>query len=227
VENVTDRVSNPFGMRPPCERDCSGGHPAVFGYGDANADVHVVGDHPGVHGGAETGVPFAGAGSAPLRAVLADVGLLAGADPDREPDPDADPAPYRVANLFCSYIHPCCPPDGGPTDADYARLEPFFDAELRAIAAHVLIPVGDRALERVLEEYTSRARSLPADAAALHAREVRGRGFLVVPVCDPAEWEGDDRGRLTERLRSLLASDYRRTADLGRFVATEDGYLVR
>jgi uracil-DNA glycosylase len=162
-------------------------------------------------------VPFGGAGSAPLRRVLASVGLLA--------DPDGDP--YRARNLFCSYLHPCCPPSGGPTDADYARLEPFFDAELRAIAAHVLVPVGDRALGHVLEEYTSRARRVPADAAAVHAEEVRGRGFLVVPVRDPAEWSGDDRRRLLDRLAALLASDYQQTADLGRFVATEDGYLVR
>ena len=39
MENVTDRTSNPFDMRPPCER-------FVPGYGDANADFHVAGDHP-------------------------------------------------------------------------------------------------------------------------------------------------------------------------------------
>ena len=49
MENVTDRTSNPFGMHPPCEQ-------FVPGYGDANAAFHVVGDHPGVHGGVDTGV---------------------------------------------------------------------------------------------------------------------------------------------------------------------------
>ncbi len=39
MENVTDRLSNPFGMTYPCER-------SVPGYGDANAHFHVVGDHP-------------------------------------------------------------------------------------------------------------------------------------------------------------------------------------
>ncbi|MFB6308018.1 MAG: uracil-DNA glycosylase, partial [Haloarculaceae archaeon] len=51
MRNVTGRRSNPFGMQPPCES-------YVAGYGDANAHFHVVGDHPCVHGGAESGVPF-------------------------------------------------------------------------------------------------------------------------------------------------------------------------
>jgi uracil-DNA glycosylase len=152
--------------------------------------------------------------------VLADVGLLA------DPGPDDD-EPFVPANLYCSYRYPCCPGDDSPTEADYARLEPSFDAELRAIAAHLLLPVGDRALGYVLEEYTSRARRLPADAAALHAREVRGRGFLVVPIREPAHWDAGDGRRLRRRLETLLSSDYRRTADLGRFLADEDSYLVR
>ena len=53
VRNVTGRQSNPFGLSPSCES-------FVPGYGDANADFHVVGDHPGVHGGCETGIPFTG-----------------------------------------------------------------------------------------------------------------------------------------------------------------------
>jgi uracil-DNA glycosylase family 4 len=219
VENVTDRTHNPFGLSPPCEADCPGGHPAVFGYGDANADVHLVGDHPGVHGGADSGTPFTAPAVDPLRAVLSDVGL-AGPDPEGE-------EPYVPENLYCSYRFPCCPGDDEPTEADYARLEPSFDAELRAIAAHVLVPVGDRALGYVLEEYTSRARRLPADAAALHASEVRGRGFLVVPVREPAAWTDGDGRKLRRELETLLSSDYRRTADLGRFLADDDSYLVR
>jgi hypothetical protein len=37
VESVTDRTSNPFGMRI---------EDAVYGYGDDNAAFHVVGDRP-------------------------------------------------------------------------------------------------------------------------------------------------------------------------------------
>jgi len=210
VENVTDRTSNPFGMRPPCEDDCSDGVPAVFGYGDANADFHVVGDHPGVHGGVETGVPFTGtlAGER-LQGVLHDVGFAALPYED-EPD---------YADLFVSYRHMCCTPDGeDPSERDYADLERFFDAELRAINAHVLVPVGERATALVLEGYTALAHRVDRDVRSLHATEVRGRGFLVVPVRDPAEWTDGDADALRERLASLRSSDYRQTKGVATLV---------
>jgi len=238
VQNVTDRTSNPFGMSPPCERRCSEAVPAVFGYGDANADVHVVGDHPGVHGGSETGVPFSGtdAGLAVQR-VLEAVDLLT--------EPGDSPA---LDSTFLSYLHMCCPAaDETPSPAAYADLERFFDAELRAIAAHVLVPVGERATAHVLRHYTAESvgdvttnddaasagfeavmsgeHSLDMDA--LHATEIRGSGWLVFPIRDPGEWTDGDEGAAIEALSELLARDYRQTTDLGRFLATDESYLVR
>lgn len=219
MENVTDEVSNPFGMRPPCRTPCSPDHLAVLGYGDANADFHVIGDHPGVHGGHERGIPFTGTeGGRRLRSVLGAVGLL-------EDPTSPTPGPQ---NCFLSYLHPCClPGDRPPTHEDYATMEPFFDAELRAITADVLIPVGDRPLARVLEHYTGRAHRLPADATHLHASEVPGSGFLVVPLRTPDEWTDDDETAALNRLRSVVTSDYHQMADLGRFMPDDDPYYVR
>ncbi|MFB6142316.1 MAG: uracil-DNA glycosylase family protein [Halorientalis sp.] len=206
MENVTDRTRNPFGMTPPCER-------FVPGYGDVNAHFHLVGDHPGVHGGSETGVPFTGTPAAMrLQDALASVGLL-------ETTGEA-PA---VANLFMSYRYPCI--GAPPTADDYARLEPTFDAELRAIAPHVILPVGERTIDFVLRTYTS--RDPRAAAETLHGTERHGQGFLVVPIREPAEWDDGDREHLVSGLRELLATDYRREADLGRFLPGGDRYLVR
>jgi uracil-DNA glycosylase family 4 len=238
VKNVTDRTSNPFGMRPPCPHECDSGVSAVYGYGDANADFHVVGDYPGVHGGEETGVPFTGSVAGErLQSVLAEVGLVDDAYSD-------DPA---LTNCFLSYRHMCCLPEGvAPTDEEYDRLEPFFDAELRAISAHVLLPVGERATRHVLGTYAAREALLDAPAASdgasasagvetrerdrmadLHADHVPGRGFLVIPVREPAEWDEGDAEELVSSLADLLATDYRQTADLGRFLAEHDTYEVR
>ncbi|WP_202932698.1 uracil-DNA glycosylase family protein [Halorussus salinus] len=239
MKNVTDRTSNPFGMRPPCPHECASGVSAVYGYGDANADFHLIGDYPGVHGGEETGVPFTGSLTGErLQPVLNEVGLVGDTYSD-------DPA---LADCFLSYRHMCCLPDGdAPTEADYDRLEPFFDAELRAIAAHVLLPVGERATRHVLRTYAAREALLdapadsadgdspdgesPADAsdrmADLHADHVPGRGFLVIPVREPAEWDEGDAEELVSSLSDLLATDYRQTADLGRFLAEHDTYEVR
>lgn len=208
MENVTDRRSNPFGMTPPCDR-------FVPGYGDANAHFHVIGDHPKRHGGLDSGVPFTDTtASDRLRSVLADTGLLAEAGP-----------PPEVNRTFLSYLCQCVPDGPEPSADEYAATEPLFDAELRAITAHVLLPVGDRAIRHVLETYT--ARQPPTDPGTLHATEIRGGGFLVLPVADPSDWTAGDETALRDALRALQRTDYRREADLGRFVADDETYFVR
>ncbi|MFC7166491.1 uracil-DNA glycosylase family protein [Halospeciosus flavus] len=210
MENVTDRTSNPFGMTPPCER-------AVPGYGDANADFHLVGDHPGVHGGVDTGIPFTGTPAAErLQAALAEVGLLRSTGDEPE-----------VGDFFASYLHMCVPEDEEPSEADYVELERYFDAELRAITAHVLLPVGERATEHVLREYTAQLHKHELDMARLHGTEILGAGWLVVPVRDPNEWESGDSERLVAALAEILDRDYHRESDLGRFLAGEETYRVR
>lgn len=209
MENVTDRSSNPFDMQPPCDR-------FVPGYGDANAHFHVIGDHPGVHGGIDSGIPFTDcpAGERLQRALVA-AGLL-----------DRAGTPPTVNRTFLSYLHMCVPTPGRTPDADdYARLEPFFDAELRAITAHVLLPVGDRATRHVLQHFT--ARNPPVDVDSLHGTEVVGSGFLVYPSKDPSDWTSEDERALVVALRQLQQDDYRREVDLGRFVADENPYFVR
>jgi len=208
VKNVTDRIHNPFGMRPDCES-------FVAGYGDANADFHVIGDHPGVHGGLEHNIPFTGESwSTRFLEALAEGGLLDTADP------------VAVDRTFLSYRHMCLP-DGDPTPASDADMERFFDAELRAIAAHVLLPVGARATAHVLEQYTARGWKTDVDMDALHATELLGSGWLVFPIKDPAAWHTGDATRLVEALQSVQATDFRRESDLGRFFAGNDPYLVR
>jgi uracil-DNA glycosylase family 4 len=208
VENVTDRISNPFDMRPPCDR-------FVPGYGDANADFHVIGDHPGVHGGVDTGVPFTNEAGLRLQRALAEGGLLR----------TAGEAP-EVERTFMSYVHMCLP-DGEPSERDYADLDRFFDAELRAIAAHVLLPVGGRATERVVDNYSARGHKHSRDMDDLHGTEILGSGFLIVPIKDPAEWEECDHDRLVAGLRELQRTDFRREVDLGRFLAGDEPYRVR
>jgi len=208
VRNVTDRVSNPFGMQPPCER-------FVPGYGDANAHFHVIGDHPGVHGGAETGVPFTGcAAGRRLQRALHDAGLLRTTGDEPE-----------VEQTYLSYLHTCVP-TGEPTDDDYAEMEPFFDAELRAIAAHVLLPVGERAIRHILETCTAHDTTA-LDVGDLHATELLGSGWLVMPIREPTAWTSDDASSLVDAIDRLRETDYRRESDLGRFVAGNDPYLVR
>jgi uracil-DNA glycosylase len=209
VEFVSAQARNPFGMQPPCVE-------YVPGYGDANADFHVVGDHPGVHGGRSSGIPFT---DQPWSAAFFDAlergGLVTVTDET-----------LVTHHTFLSYLHMCDPGEASPDDATYTETEPLFDAELRAITAHVLFPVGERATRHVLEQYTARDASV-IDMDALHARELRGAGWLVLPIADPSEWDDDDAETLVDALQTLLESDYRQASDLGRFMAGENPYFVR
>jgi uracil-DNA glycosylase len=207
VKNVTARQHNPFGFDAPCE-------PFVPGYGDANAHFHVIGDHPGVHGGTASGVPFTGSTAGErLQRALVEAGLLSEAGD-----------PPTVEKTYLSYLYMC----GGdpPTDADYEDLEPLFDTELRAITAHVLLPVGERATRHVFANTTAEPTE-SIDMDARHATEVVGSGWLVYPIKEPAEWTADEEDALVDALTALLETDYRREADLGRFMPGEDPYLVR
>jgi uracil-DNA glycosylase len=213
VRHVTNRRRNPFDISPPCER-------FVTGYGDANADFHVIGDHPGIHGGEESLIPFTDRPwSDAFLGALADGGLL------ESPRP-AD-GELAVGATFLSYLHQCIPVDGEPTASDYADLEPYFDAELRAITADVLVTVGRRATAQVIGEYTARDRDLAEDMDALHGTELLGSGWLIVPVTEPTEWSSSDADRLVSGLLELQRTDFHRTADLGRFIAGPEPYFVR
>lgn len=198
-------------MEPSCDR-------FVPGYGDANAAFHVIGDHPGVHGGSETEVPFTELSSVMrLQDVLKETRLLrtTGSEP-------------IVDSTFLSYLHMCVPnPSGTPTESEYTDMERFFDAELRAIGAHVLFPVGQRATTHVLEQYTAQAWKTTVDMDQLHGTEIRGSGWLVIPIKEPADWTAADHDRLVESITTLRSTDFRRETDLGRFVAGNDPYYVR
>lgn len=206
-------------MQPDCQS-------YVPGYGDANADFHVVGNHPGVHGGVETGVPFTGESwSAAFLSALTNAGLTAGFDSDVTPD-DTETTPIQTERTYFSYLHMCATAETPSEDA-YADMERFFDAELRAIAAHVLLPVGERATDHVLQQYTAKAWKTDVDMAALHAEEILGSGWLVVPIKDPSGWVDGDAEQLVASLQELRSTDFRRESDLGRFIAGSDPYLVR
>ncbi len=213
MEYVARTDSNPFGLSPPCKQ-------AVPGFGDVNADFHIVGDHPGVHGGLDTGIPFTDRPwSEQFFDTLVRAGLLQSAE--------LESGTVTSHRTFLSYLHMCEPETAEPDADSYGRMEPFFDAELRAITAHVLLPVGEKATAHVLRTYTARVPDDPPDMERLHASELRGSGWLIIPIKDPADWTDEDPERLVERIESLEDADYHQISDLGRFLPGGDSYLVR
>ena len=196
MQNVTERTSNPFDMDPPCED-------AVFGFGDPNAHIHVVGDHPGIHGGTETGIPFTGdAAGRRLQRILGDLGFSASPPDAARPD---------LEGAYLTYATRCRHPERGPTDREVGNCDPFLTADLRMINPEIIVPVGDLALRSVAAEHTTRdAESL--DAAERHATTIRGRGFELVPMRGLDDQTDAETAAFVDHVRdSVLDRDYRQT----------------
>lgn len=212
MQFIADRARNPFDMQPACET-------FVPGYGVTDADFHIIGDYPGVHGGQTTGIPFT---DRPWSERFFDA-LVRGGLLDT-----ADDGPETIESTlsYLSYLH-MCDSATTPSTESYGEFEPYFDAELRAITAHVLCPVGQRATEHVLRAYTAIDAERAADMDDIHAEELHGSGWLVFPIADPADWTDDSESTLVTNLEALLASDYRQLSDLGRFTADSTSYFVR
>jgi len=197
-------VSNPFGMDEECRNCpalCDARTNVVHGYGDVGADFCFVVDAPGP-GADDTGVPaFHDDGGDRFRRVLERLMLCAADSPRDEPD---------LSNAYVTSIARCHHPDRDPTDAEVGNCEPYLNAELRMINPEILVPVGDRPLAELAVDYTTTdADELSVDEH--HAESVRGRGFELVPMRDPATMTDEETQAFVEHFAELMASDYRQT----------------
>jgi uracil-DNA glycosylase family 4 len=199
-----ETLANPFGMDEDCQHCpalCETRTQVVHGYGDVGADFLVVGEAPS-GGGDRTGIPFTGeeAGTS-LLTMLADLGFVGA---------DFDPERPAVDDVYLTGVTRCHHPDRGPTDEEVRNCEGFLTAEIRMINPEVILPVGQRPLEALAFEYTTRDPD-SFDVAAEHATTIRGRGFELVPMLPPDEQSEQDRAALRSHLAVLLHRDYRQT----------------
>ena len=206
-----DALANPFGMDEACERCpelCETRRQVVHGYGDVGADFVVLGDAPSA-GADESGVPFTGDDRLVLD-VFARLGFVD--DPDAE-EPDVD-------DVYLTSLTRCYHPERSATDAEVDNCEAYLSSELRMINPEIIVPVGQRALECLAFEYTTE-RAGDLDVAESHATTLRGRGFELVPMLDPADQSDEDTVAFVEHLAELLGTDYRQTK--GRQGSLESG----
>ncbi len=194
--------SNPFGMDEECRRCealCETRERVVHGYGDVGADFAFVGAAPS-RAADEGAVPFADGDGRTLFDLLEELGLCGDAAADEPP----------LTGVFCTNVTRCRHPDRGPTEAEVGNCDAFLTAEIRMINPEILFPVGDRALEVLVEEYTTHD---PAeyDVVGDHATRIRGRGFELVPTVEPDEMSDDQATTFVESVRDIMASDYRQT----------------
>ena len=193
-------LSNPFGMDEDCRNCpalCETRTQVVHGYGDVGADFLFVGERP-AHEADAVGVPFAGSG---LQRILERLGLCA---IDSESDRPA------LVNVYLTNLTRCRDPDRGPSDDEIEHCEPFLNAEIRMINPEIIVPVGERALREIGTEYTTTPVD-DLDVVDHHGTSIRGRGFELVPMIEPAAQTDEQTQTWLEAFASLMASDYRQT----------------
>lgn len=200
-----ERMANPYGMDPSCTR-CpelvETRSTIVHGYGDVAADFLFVAEMP-THETDRAGHPVVETdGDRSLGDLLAAVGFL-------RDDTDADGHPV-LENAFVTHLTRCHHPDRGPTNEEIAACEPFLNAELRTINPELLIPLGERTVKSLAREYTT---TNPDDLTLeeIHASEVCGRGFELIPLREPGNMDREDFEAAVERLSATLERDYRQT----------------
>jgi uracil-DNA glycosylase family 4 len=205
VDANQTEFENPFGMDADCENCeelCGARDRVVHGYGDVGAEFLVVGTGP-TAAAERNGVPFTGEGGGErVQSIFADLGFVRSAPDAAEPD---------VQNLFLTNLTRCRHPDRDPTDREVDTCEPFLNAEIRMINPQIIVPVGERPLRELAVEYTTR-RPDSFDVDAEHATTIRGRGFELVPMKEPAEMTDAEADAFRDHMReNVLSRDYRQT----------------
>lgn len=194
---------NPFGMDEECTNCpalCETREEIAHGYGDVAAEFVFVGERP-TEGADETGIPFFGdeRGEA-LQDVLRALGF-ATHEPGEKPE---------IENAYLTLLTRCRHPERPPTDEEIENCEPYLSSEIRMINPEIIVPVGERALYEITEEYTT-SPAEEFDVETHHGEEIRGRGFEIVPMIDPAEASEEEREAFLESFSELLGRDYRQT----------------
>jgi DNA polymerase len=131
---------------------------AVPGEGPSNADLMFIGEGPGFHEN-EQGRPFVGAAGKFLEDLLASIGLT------------------REQVFICNVIK-CRPPGNrDPQPEEIEACAKYLERQIQAINPKVIVTLGRFSMAK----YFTNAR-----ISAIHGREKRYGGRLVVPMFHPA-----------------------------------------
>lgn len=205
VDARQDDFRNPFDMDEACT-NCTDlaetRERIIHGYGDVGAEFLFLGEYPSA-GAEAAGVPLVGDdGGRRLQRILGDLGFSRSAPDATEPD---------IQNVFLTYLTRCRHPERPPADEEVHTCEPFLNAEIRMINPEIIVPIGQRVLEALAIDYTTRSPD-ELDVDSQHATTVRGRGFELVPMIELDRQTDTQTGAFVDHVReNVLGRDYRQT----------------
>lgn len=195
-------MHNPFGMDEGCT-NCPAlvptRHDIVHGFGDVHAEFFFVFEAPSAESDAH-GHPLATDG--PFSDILTEVGFQID-----KTDPDDAPV---LNNAFISHLARCYHPERPPRDDEIAACDPFLTAEIRSINPELLVPIGERPLAVLAEEYTTHDVSELA-IEAVHGEPIRGRGFELLPMVAPPRLTDERIATFIDAMETTMGRDYRQT----------------
>jgi DNA polymerase len=154
---------------------------AVFGNGNADADLMFVGEAPGFHEDAQ-GIPFVGRAGQLLDELLAEQGLAR--------------ADVFVANVLKSRP----PGNRDPEPAEIETCRPYLERQVELIEPRVICTLGNFATKLL----SGSPRGITQVHGVPQERELGGRGVRLYPIFHPAA------ALRTPRVKEQLREDFSR-----------------
>ncbi len=179
----------------------------VPGFGDARAELLILGLAPAAHGGNRTGRMFTGDRSGDfLYRALYRAGFANQARSERRDDG------LKLRNAYISATLRCAPPANKPLPAELANCRPYFERELEMIRPRAILALGGialRAYVRLLKEQGAiqKGSAFPFRHGASYSL---GDGLPRLFAASHPSQQNTFTGRLTEELFARVLAEIRR-----------------
>ncbi len=169
---------------------------AVPGFGDPAARMLVVGLAPAAHGGNRTGRVFTGDRSGDwLFRALYRAGFAT------QPTSRSRDDGLRLKDAYIAAVVRCAPPGNRPTPAEFARCQPYLEAEIRLLRdLRVVVVLGQVALEHFLRAWSRTGHAVPRPRPRFgHARVVDLGTLTLIASYHPSQ-RNTQTGLLSEAM---------------------------
>jgi uracil-DNA glycosylase family 4 len=138
----------------------------VPGFGDAKAQVLVVGLAPGAHGSNRTGRQFTGDGSGGfLFPALHRAGFA------NQPLAESRSDGLILDDMYITASGRCAPPQNKPTTEELENCQPYLERELEILKPKVIVTLGKIGFDRIRKIYAVRDPSVKFGHGATYQLE--------------------------------------------------------
>lgn len=179
----------------------------VPGFGDANAQLLILGLAPGAHGSNRTGRMFTGDRSGDfLYAALHKAGF---ANQARCTHPDDG---LELRNAYIAAATRCAPPDNKPSPSEICNCRSYLQRELELLKPKVVLALGKIAWDAYLDILKEeRAIESRAQFVFTHGAEARFPGDrpVLIGVYHPSQ-QNTQTGKVTEGMYATVLRRVRR-----------------